>query len=584
MTFMVFLLMLGHLSAEDTFSVKLGLSKQGSLDSRIVVTITNNSKNDLKVLKWDTVLENQLSADIFTVSSGKAKMRYLGRIFKRGMPKEEDYIVFKAGEKRTVEIKLSNYYEMKSKGEYLISHNSEFIIKDDKHYHHKQHKYHLSEAKFSTENIYISFTPSAEEESIRDQKVAPAFNGCTESQKTLLNAAQDEAMLMATNARETMNSAGENTIGQRYITWFGTATPTRQNSVTSHFNSIYSALDTKQVNYDCSCNEDYYAYVYPSEPYFIYLCNAFWPASMTGTDSKAGTIIHELSHFTILGGTHDHAYGHTDAKALAINSPDQAVFNADNHEYFAENTPFLDMSVVAGAKALGEIDGNLTELGSIDSGGEVDKYHFTVLKTGQYTLYTTGGTDTFGSLYDSQVNLLAENDDEDYENAKYNFKFTSTLYKGTSYYLFVRGYDANTIGSYTLRVEAKALDSDNDGIYDARERELNLNVDSNDSDNDGILDLVEVVNVETPQDTDNDGIIDALDEDSDNDGFLDRDEVVAGTSPTDENDYPSLLMTNEEKALFLIFLNRNAKLNEPSRIDYGIPLPLMIEALKQKSE
>lgn len=29
-----------------------------------------------------------------------------------------------------------------------------------------------------------------------------------------------------------------------------------------------------------------YAYVYPSSPYNIYLCNAFWSAPMTGTDSK----------------------------------------------------------------------------------------------------------------------------------------------------------------------------------------------------------------------------------------------------------------------------------------------------------
>jgi len=56
---------------------------------------------------------------------------------------------------------------------------------------------------------------------------------------------------------------------------------------------------------------------------------------------QAGTIIHESSHFNVNGGTRDHAYGQAAARALARSSPNTAVLNADSHEYFAENTPFL---------------------------------------------------------------------------------------------------------------------------------------------------------------------------------------------------------------------------------------------------
>ena len=59
----------------------------------------------------------------------------------------------------------------------------------------------------------------------------------------------------------------------------------------------------------------------------------------TGTDSRAGTLIHELSHFTVVAGTSDFAYGQSAASRLARTSPSRAVRNADNHEYFAENTP-----------------------------------------------------------------------------------------------------------------------------------------------------------------------------------------------------------------------------------------------------
>ena len=64
------------------------------------------------------------------------------------------------------------------------------------------------------------------------------------------------------------------------------------------------------MTFDCSCTESgTYAYVYPDSPYQVYLCGAFWSAPNTGTDSRAGTIIHELSHFTVVAGTNDWAYG-----------------------------------------------------------------------------------------------------------------------------------------------------------------------------------------------------------------------------------------------------------------------------------
>lgn len=98
-------------------------------------------------------------------------------------------------------------------------------------------------------------------------------------------------------------------------------------------------------------SSDTYAYVYPDTFGYIYLCGAFWDAPATGTDSKAGTLIHESSHFTTNGGTEcvdrgllpeflifnftrclnsrDYVYGQTSAKALAISSPAEATENAE---------------------------------------------------------------------------------------------------------------------------------------------------------------------------------------------------------------------------------------------------------------
>jgi peptidyl-Lys metalloendopeptidase len=80
-----------------------------------------------------------------------------------------------------------------------------------------------------------------------------------------------------------------------------------------------------------------FAYVYPGGPVEIWFGPLFWRAPMTGTDSKAGTVIHELSHE--LGVTQDHVYGTAAASALALSNPDLAIHNADNYEYFAEGVP-----------------------------------------------------------------------------------------------------------------------------------------------------------------------------------------------------------------------------------------------------
>ncbi|MEQ1765440.1 MAG: M35 family metallo-endopeptidase, partial [Pyrinomonadaceae bacterium] len=131
------------------------------------------------------------------------------------------------------------------------------------------------------------------------------------------------------------------TVNSRYTTWFGTYQSSRYNTVRSHFSSILGAMDTASVTFNCTCTSSAYAYVYSNQPYTIYLCNAFWAAPALGTDSKAGTLVHEMSHFSVVAGTSDYAYGQMDAKRLANNTPKRAINNADNHEYFAENTPSL---------------------------------------------------------------------------------------------------------------------------------------------------------------------------------------------------------------------------------------------------
>ncbi len=160
---------------------------------------------------------------------------------------------------------------------------------------------------------------------------------CITTKRSDIITARDQAVTYSVNALNYLLSGSTNV---RYTTWFGSYSSGRYSTATNNFTNIKNTLDGAAMTFDCGCKKSYYAYVYPTQPYKIYLCNAFWTSPMTGTDSKAGTLVHETSHFNVVAGTEDWAYGHSAAKNLAISDPNKAVNNADSHEYFAENTPF----------------------------------------------------------------------------------------------------------------------------------------------------------------------------------------------------------------------------------------------------
>jgi len=176
----------------------------------------------------------------------------------------------------------------------------------------------------------------------RSTRKRATFNGCSSEQQGVLDTAVDVGQGYATDANEYAESLTEST--DRYNTWFGAWDIDRAATIKSHF-SLIASNDFSDFTYDCTCNidnySDTYAYVYPDQFGTITLCGAFWNAAESGTDSQGGTIVHEASHFDQNGGTRDFAYGQDNCKTLAQDDPGTAVTNADSHEFFAENTPFL---------------------------------------------------------------------------------------------------------------------------------------------------------------------------------------------------------------------------------------------------
>ena len=162
-------------------------------------------------------------------------------------------------------------------------------------------------------------------------------------------AGEKKQVLAAVQAAENIVNKAQIYIGgkkrARYKLWFDTHYDPKNKTKQQLFNQIkfgwikiHSVFKSRVINIDCSKrNGDYFAYVYLKDgKYLIYLGKHFWNASLYGRDSKAGTIVHELSHEEMY--TDDHKYGEIKAKDLAKNAPLKATGNADNWEYFAEDS------------------------------------------------------------------------------------------------------------------------------------------------------------------------------------------------------------------------------------------------------
>jgi len=325
---------------KDGPSVSLSLD-QSEFDSTqavsVKVTFSNATKHTVRILKWFTPAAG-LEEPLFAVTRDGEPVAYIGAIYKRPDATGKDYISLKAGESVQYAVNLAEYYDLSQSGQYEVSYAaSAFNLFDEKG--------NAFKSRDSLASEKVSMKVEGREPKVRPTPPPPpppggnTFNACTTAQQTTLVSARSQARTYSTESKNYLSSHNSGT--QRYLEWFGTFTTTRHDLVTDHFTAIASAFDTAGITFDCKCKQNYYAYVYPDRPYTIYLCKVFWLAPLAGTDSQAGTLIHEMSHFNVVAGTDDVVYGQTGARNLADTDPDSAVINADNHEYFAENTPAL---------------------------------------------------------------------------------------------------------------------------------------------------------------------------------------------------------------------------------------------------
>ncbi|MBH9552801.1 M35 family metallo-endopeptidase [Inhella gelatinilytica] len=305
---------------------------RGDSDVTVNVAVTNTCRHPVQVLNWQ-LPSDDIEESLFRIEVNGTRPLYLGAHYKRVMPRAVDHRKLAAGESLNFSVELTGLYDMSQNGLYTIRYDAHGHSGSSAEALHSQPIY----LKLEERTAQLSATKAPSDPA--PSAASTSFTGrCSSTQQSQLGSARTAATNYAVQSTSYLSTLSSGT--PRYVTWFGTYSSAGRATALDHFTKTRDAFQNAAITFDCSCKKSgTYAYVYPTQPYKIYLCGAFWNAGMTGTDSKAGTLIHEMLHFNVIAGTDDWAYGQSAAKSLAQSDPAKALDNSDNHEYFAENTP-----------------------------------------------------------------------------------------------------------------------------------------------------------------------------------------------------------------------------------------------------
>ncbi|WP_318218783.1 M35 family metallo-endopeptidase [Streptomyces sp. SCL15-6] len=331
----------------------------------ITFQLINVSERDYRLLAENTPFESDEVFQYFTVRREGELVPYDGRFVKRGEPVESSYRPVAAGETVSVTDDLTTAYPIDTAGTYTVTLDAEIadaIVTGGGNT--SQAGVSTSQARsreahegFRLDQVSVTFDVVGDDEPRLTvaEKVrrgtdgprpapeslaklipgVPVLIGGTAAEKNAARQAHENAGVFAERSMYQLLWAAGATNTQ-YAQWFGTHDAVRYATVRQHYTDISAVIAGQTVTYDLTgagCQPGWYAYTYRNTRK-VWFCSGFWSAPVTGTDSKLGTVVHELSHAVC--STDDLVYGESGAHTLASTNPANAIRNADNHEYFAE--------------------------------------------------------------------------------------------------------------------------------------------------------------------------------------------------------------------------------------------------------
>jgi peptidyl-Lys metalloendopeptidase len=307
------------------------------------LTLANVGAASRHVLVYRTPLDG-IDADILEVARDGEPVPYQGKLVKRGAPQADDFVEIAAGATLTVAFDPSEAYDMSLPGSYTVRYRAPALVAAMPQVTLRMRAEPVELEHLESDAVTVALKGRGE---TPEDKLAAAGgkpsggSTCSTTQQSLLATAAANATVISGKALTYLQADPAADPLNLYGTWFDASGALQLwSTVETHYANINAAFVANQATFDCSCKKKtVYAYVYPTQPYKIYLCGYYWNAPALGTDSKAGTLVHEMSHFNVTASTQDWVYGTAGAMNLAQTDVTKSTSNADNHEYFAENQP-----------------------------------------------------------------------------------------------------------------------------------------------------------------------------------------------------------------------------------------------------
>jgi peptidyl-Lys metalloendopeptidase len=330
--------------------------------STLLYTLRNDSPEDVFVLYWQTPLRG-IFGDLFDVRLDGQAVSYLGPIIEWATPQERDFILIPSGGELSTSLDLSAAYKISRSGEYWVK------------YRAPQNMNPLNKEAARLESNAVTFwveaprgptMPNFEAEELAQGSPVfkPIVPSCSNERQAQIRAMFEKAKSITRSALNRLN-AGTMEAGytdKDYRTWFGCYDEKRYETVKRNFSKVLDALSSKTFAFLCEeCKVTYpdaIAYVFPNQPYIVHLCNnRFWNRPLSDNlNSRAGSLVHEVSHFAVVANTEDFTIGADsssvrEAQRLAKTQegPIYAVKNAHSYQYFAES-PHSDRNVPTSPK------------------------------------------------------------------------------------------------------------------------------------------------------------------------------------------------------------------------------------------
>lgn len=180
------------------------------------------------------------------------------------------------------------------------------------------------------------------------QAHAQGVESCTYDQTQAIESARTEGRRLLDRAIGDIEQvpAGQMQDMPRWHYWLGPQeAEARSRQFLRSLIAVRRDILSTRMTCDCSIGPGYYGFA----PYTgqnagkIEICSGFWGRPLSGINSQAGILVHEVSHLRSGARTDDHVYGFQTVSALGVRDPWTAINNADTFQRFVENIPELAM-------------------------------------------------------------------------------------------------------------------------------------------------------------------------------------------------------------------------------------------------